>query len=332
LFVINSNKLRALFSREEQLSYARPFLSTISLTLQKLMFVTKPRSFLKYVFENRFAVPSFNCSNLEMARAVVEAAVLEDAPVMIQTDFINFNYGGMEELYGLVRALAEPVNVPVLLHQDHPGEDHNILRSLRRGYYSVMYDGGHLPVADNMRETARFAEIVHAVGANLESEIGLFGGEYQGGEPVRCGPAEAAQMVESGADTLAVSVGSEHGQSSRLDLQLLAEIAETTRIPLVLHGGSGIHPEDAQAATKLNVYKINIGAALINGFVEGLVEGAELPADHEPKHQRILRYVITKLRDIARSRLSLFGASGHGKKLLTQLGTAQADLAERVQR
>ena len=112
------------------------------------MFVTKPRLFLKYVFENRFAVPSFNVSNLEMARAVVEAAVLEDAPVMVQTDFINFNYGGMDELYALVRTLAEPVTVPVLLHQDHPGEDHNILRSLRRGYYSVMYDGGHLPLAE----------------------------------------------------------------------------------------------------------------------------------------------------------------------------------------
>ena len=214
------------------------------------MFVTKPRLFLKYVFENRFAVPSFNVSNLEMARAVVEAALLEDAPVMIQTDFINFNYGGMDELYALIRTLAEPANVPVLLHQDHPGEDRNIIRSLRRGYYSVMYDGGHLPLAENIRETARFAEIVHAAGANLESEIGLFGGEYQGGQPVRCGSAEAAEMAKSGADTLAVSVGSEHGQSSRLDLQLLSDIAEKTGIPLVLHGGSGIHPEDAKAATQ----------------------------------------------------------------------------------
>jgi fructose-bisphosphate aldolase class II len=296
------------------------------------MFVTKPRLFLKYVFENQFAVPSFNVSNLEMARAVVEAAVLEDAPVMIQTDFINFNYGGIEELYALVRSLAEPATVPVLLHQDHPGEDRNIFRTLRRGYFSVMYDGGHLPLAENIRETARFADIVHAAGANLESEIGLFGGEYQGGEPVRAGSAEAAEMAKSGADTLAVSVGSEHGQSSRLDLELLGEIAEKTGIPLVLHGGSGIHPEDTAAATKLNVYKINIGAALINGFVAGLSEGAELPPDQEPKHQRILRHVTAKLRDIARTRLSLFGASGHGKKLLINLDTAATDLATRVQR
>lgn len=296
------------------------------------MFVTKPRLFLKYVFENRFAVPSFNVSNLEMARAAVEAAILEDAPVMIQTDFINFNYGGMDELYGIIRTLAERANVPVLLHQDHPGEDRNIIRSLRRGYYSVMYDGGHLSLDENIRETTRFAGIVHAAGANLESEIGLFGGEYQGGQPVRCGSAEAMQMAESGTDTLAVSVGSEHGQSSRLDLQLLSNIAEKTGIPLVLHGGSGIHPEDAQAATKLNVYKINIGAALINGFVAGLAEGADLPPDQEPKHQRILRHVVAKLRDIARNRLSLFGASGHGKKLLVQLDTAGSDSVDRVHR
>jgi fructose-bisphosphate aldolase class II len=296
------------------------------------MFVTKPRLFLKYVFENRFAVPSFNVSNLEMARAVVEAAMLEDAPVLIQTDFINFNYGGLDELYVLIRSLAERANVPVLLHQDHPGVDRNIIRSLRRGYYSVMYDGGHLPLAENIRETARFAEIVHAAGANLESEIGLFGGEYQGGQPVRCGSAEAVEMAKSGADTLAVSVGSEHGQSSRLDLQLLGDIAEKSGIPLVLHGGSGIHPEDAKAATKLNVYKINIGAALIDGFVDALAEGAELAPDQEPKHQRILRHVIAKLRDIARSRISLFGASGHGKKLLILLDTAEADLTERIHR
>lgn len=293
------------------------------------MFVTKPRLFLKYVFENRFAVPSFNCSNLEMVRAVVDAAVLENAPVMVQTDFINFNYAGINELYSLVRTIAERANAPILLHQDHPGEDRNILRA---GYYSVMYDGAHHPLAENVRETKRFVEIAHAVGANLESEIGLFGGEYQGGKPVYCGPAEAVQMAESGTDTLAVSVGSEHGSSSRLDLKLLSEIAAKTGIPLVMHGGSGIHPEDAQAATKLNVYKINIGAALISGFVAGLAEGAALPPDHEPKHQQILRHVSAKLRDIARGRISLFGASGHGRKLQIELETAGADMTERVRR
>ncbi|MGA8659092.1 MAG: class II fructose-bisphosphate aldolase [Chthoniobacterales bacterium] len=202
------------------------------------MFVTKPRIFLAYVFENRFAVPSFNVSNLEMARAVIEAAELEDAPVMVQTDFINFNYGGMDELSALIRTLAEKAPVPVLMHQDHP-------------------------------YTARRHALIWT---------------------------------------------------------LLSEIAKSTAIPLVLHAGSGIHPEDTKAAAMLNVYKINIGAALIHGFVRGLEEAAALPPDHEPRHQQILRHVVGQLRDIARNRLSSFGASSHGKRLLTKLVSAKETL------
>jgi fructose-bisphosphate aldolase, class II len=295
------------------------------------MFVTKPRLFLRYAAENRFAVPSFNVANLEMIRAVVEAAEIENAPVMVQTDFINFNYGGIEELSGIIRTLADKVAVPVLMHQDHPGEDQNILRTLRAGYKSVMYDGGHLPLADNIKATKRFAEIAHPLGAILETEIGQFGGEYQGGHAIRSATADTADMAEnSGADTLAVSVGSEHGQQTRLDLKLLGDIAKSTGIPLVLHGGSGIHPDDARAATQLGVYKINIGQALISGFVEGMAEGAALPKNHEPRHQQILRYVKDKLRDIARTRLTLFGASGHGTGLASELALAKTDLADRV--
>jgi fructose-bisphosphate aldolase, class II len=84
-------------------------------------------------------------------------------------------------LSGLIRILAEKAPVPVLLHQDHPGKDSNILRSLRPGYYSAMYEGGHLPLAENIAGTTRFAEMAHESGAILESEIGQFGGEYQGG-------------------------------------------------------------------------------------------------------------------------------------------------------
>src|SRR6267378_1596092 len=86
-----------------------------------------------------------------------------------------------------------------------------------------------------------------------------------------------------------------------------------------------------KSATQLNVYKINIGAALINGFVDALTEGAALPPAHDPKHQVILRHVIERLREIARTRLSLFGASSHGKKLLQELIVAQCDLPDRIE-
>src|SRR5260370_25135379 len=172
------------------------------------MFVTKPRLFVNYILKNRFAVPSVNVSNLEMARAVIGAAEFEDAPVMVQTDFINFDYAGMTELSGIIRSLAERASVPVLMHQDHPGKDENIYHSLRHGYFSVMYDGGHHPLADNIRGTIHFAEAAHACGAILKSEIGQFGDEYQGGRAIRSATEETAEMgAKSGADTLAVSVG-----------------------------------------------------------------------------------------------------------------------------
>ena len=110
----------------------------------------------------------------------------------------------------------------------------------------------------------------------------------------------------------------------------MSEIAKSTGIPLVLHGGSGIHPEDTKAAVMLNVYKVNIGAALIHGFVRGLEEAATLPPDHEPRHQQMLRHVLGKLRDIARNRISSFGASHHGKRLLIKLVSAKEDVAGRV--
>src|SRR5258708_34103882 len=112
-------------------------------------------------------------------------------------------------------------------------------------------------------------------------------------------------MVQKcGADDLAVSVGSTHGPKSRLDLELLTKIAEVTRIPLVMHGGSGIHPDDIKAATQLNVYKVNIGTALIRGFVEGLEEASKLPTGWEPRHQQMFSSVPTKVAESDPNRLS----------------------------
>src|SRR5260221_1926575 len=121
----------------------------------------------------------------------------------------------MTELAGLIRIVAERASASVLMHQDHPGKDENIYHSLRHGYFSVMYDGGHHPLADNIRGTIRFAEAAHACGAILESEIGQFGGEYQGGRAIRAATAETAEMAaKSGADTLSVSACSEDRPSA----------------------------------------------------------------------------------------------------------------------
>ena len=291
------------------------------------MHVTKPRLFFDYALQNRFAVPSFNVCNLEIARSVILAAEAENAPIMLQTYFGDLYYGGFDVLPQLLRILAEQARVPVLIHQDHPDNDQMILRTLRCGYYSVMYDGGHLPLEENIKGAAYFAEIAHAMGAAVEAELGQFGGENQGGRVDKASPKETRRMVEeSDIDTLAVSVGSVHGQSSRLDLALLEEIAGVTPAPLVLHGGSGIHPDDLQEAVKMNVVKVNIGADVVRAWMSGLQEGALLESGDKPPHQVMMQHAGAKVSDMARTKLSLMGASDHAGSLLQRLEEEREDL------
>ena len=138
---------------------------------------------------------------------------------------------------------------------------------------------------------------------------------------------EAKILVEeSGIDTLAVSVGSVHGQSSRLDLTLLEEIAEVTPAPLVLHGGSGIHADDLQKAIRMNVVKVNIGADIVRAWMKGLNEGALLESGDEPPHQVMMQHAATKVSEVARMKLALMGASGHARPLLQRLEEENMDL------
>ncbi|MGB7837669.1 MAG: class II fructose-bisphosphate aldolase [Terrimicrobiaceae bacterium] len=292
------------------------------------MFVTKPRVFFDYALRNRFAFTSFNVCNLEIARGVIVAAEAESAPVMLQTYFGDLYHGGLDVFPQLLRILSEQSSVPVLVHQDHPDSDQMILQTLRRGYYSVMYDGAHLPLEGNIAGAAFIVKIARVVGAAVEAELGTFGGESGGGGVIKASPGEAKRMVEeSGIDTLAVSCGSVHGQSSRLDLSLLERIAQVTPAPLVLHGGSGIDPDDLREGIKMNVVKVNIGADIVRAWMSGVQEGASLESGHEPPHLVMMRHASTKVTEVARKKLSLMGASSHAKPLLQKLEEVRDDLS-----
>jgi ketose-bisphosphate aldolase len=273
------------------------------------MLINNPREYLRYAHQQHFAMPAFNVCNLEMARAVIEAATLERAPVIVQTYTGDLAHGAWEDgigpLPGIIKHLAGQTPYPVFLHLDHgPGLEFN-LRCLREGYSSVMFDGHHLSLDEALAETAVIARAAHAFGAAVEGELGTFGGE-QGSQEFTT-PDEAPLMFERGqVDMLAVSVGSEHGQSSRLQLDLLKEIADKARGPLVLHGGSGIHEEDVRAAVQLGVVKINIGAALSRAWNQGAREGLEASEGH----YGVLKQAMRRVREEAQRRLRLMGAAG----------------------
>ena len=133
-------------------------------------------------------------------------------------------------------------------------------------------------------------------------------------------------VEESGIDTLAVSVGSVHGQNSRLDLALLEEIAQLTPAPLVLHGGSGIHPDDVREAIQMNVVKVNIGADIVRAWMKGINEGISMVCGEKPPHEVMLRHAGGRVSEVARLKLSLMGASRHAEALSQRLSEASADL------
>ncbi len=269
------------------------------------MLVRAPREFIGRLRAERYAVPAFDVCNLELAKAVLEAAVEARAPVILATYTGDLAHAGLRPLARLIKALAEEAPVPVMLHLDHGTGFELAVRCLAEGYSSVMFDGSHLPLEDNVREARAIADVAHAVGAAMEGEVGSFGGEQ--GAVVLTEPADAAAMFDrGGVDLLAVSVGSVHGQASRLDLGRLEEIARRAPGPLVLHGGSGIHPDDVRRAVALGVVKLNIGHALFAAWLEGLREGLAASSDH----YEVLARGMARVREEARRRFVLTGAAG----------------------
>jgi fructose-bisphosphate aldolase class II len=272
------------------------------------MLIQNPRQFLRHAYEQHFAMPAFNVCNMEMAKAVIEAAVFEQAPVIVQTypgDLAHAAFGpDVGPLPVLIKAMAQEAPVPVILHLDHgPGLEFN-LRCLRAGYNSVMYDGHDLPLESALSETALIVRAAHALNASVEGELGTFGGGQ--GSLDLTDPDDVPLMFEQGVDMLAVSVGSEHGQASRLDLDLLKAIAAKAKAPLVLHGGSGIHEDDVCAALQWGVVKINIGAALSRAWCAGSREALEAGCDH----YGVLKTAMDRVREVAQHRLRLMRATG----------------------
>ena len=268
-----------------------------------MVLVADARPLYARAFEERFAMPAFNVCNLEMAQGCLAAAEDERAPILLQTYPGDLEHGG-EALISLLRTLISETSVPVILHLDHGQDLGMIAACLKRDYASVMFDGAELGLEKNTVETRRVADMAHAFSSSLEGELGLFGGDH--GSVLYTDPDEAERYTaESGADTLAVSVGSEHHQASRLDLKRLEAIARRTNHPLVLHGGSGIHPDDVREAAAFGVVKINIGHAISKAMTEA-AEGLNPNLDH----YAMLSLMREKVREVAAEKIRIMGATG----------------------
>ncbi|TDC23709.1 ketose-bisphosphate aldolase [Streptomyces sp. 8K308] len=232
--------------------------------------VTPCAELLSAAFATGRALPAFNVITLEHAQAVVAAAEAAHAPVVLQVsqNAVAHHGGRLAPLAAALTALAAASPASLALHLDHVTDGELLRAAPAAGFGSVMFDASRLPYDENVKATAEAVRFGHAHGLLVESELGRIGGKAGDAHApgVRTDPAEAAAYVAAtGVDALAVAVGSAHAMVRRtaaLDHPLIARLAATTGVPLVLHGSSGVPDEELRRAVTAGMTKINIGTAL----------------------------------------------------------------------
>ncbi|MDY6017168.1 MAG: class II fructose-bisphosphate aldolase [Oscillospiraceae bacterium] len=215
-----------------------------------------------------YAVGSFSVANMEMVLGVLKAVEETKSPAIIQIAEVRLNHSPLELIGLLMVAAAKNSPMPVAVHFDHGKTTEKIKQALDIGFTSVMFDGSHLPFEENSAVTASVKQLAAGYGADCEGEIGCVGGSEDGSEDIAINctsPEQAHEFSEkTGVDALAVAIGNAHGnykQAPKLRFDILEETAALVKAPLVLHGGTGILPDDFRKCIKLGISKINIATA-----------------------------------------------------------------------
>jgi len=259
-----------------------------------------------------FAIPGFNVSNVEMLLGVIDAAEATRAAIFLQFNPSNLKHiGGVELAATIARAAAAAASVPVALHLDHGPSLALVRQAARAGFTTLMFDGSTFPLDRNRIETMEAYAVAQEFGVPLEAELGHVGGREPGvatSEGVLTDPEVAAQFVQdTRIDALAVSVGTAHGLAGAVDAALVAELrAATRRLPLVLHGGSGVTPHDMRRAVDAGIRKVNFSSELHAAFARALQVG--IGADPRPA----LTAAREAVAQVAADRIGLLGAAGSG--------------------
>jgi fructose-bisphosphate aldolase class II len=268
--------------------------------------------------ERKYAIGSFNAWDVYSAKNITHSAEKMRSPVIISLWQPELNFAGERQLFELCISFAVDVSVPVAIFIDHAKDVHAIERAIKLGATSVMIDGSHLSLEENITLTAMAAALAHSAGVSIEGEIGVLG-EEEGSEPDEAfytDEREAEVFVrDTGIDALAVAIGNAHGyykRAPRLDLDRLAAIGSRVDVPLVLHGGSGIPPNDLQAAVQRGITKVNIGVEPRSAFIKGLRESLAEIDESEKFPHRIFPPALERHAQLIEEKMVLLGSEGRG--------------------
>ena len=281
--------------------------------------VVSMRETLERAFAGRYGVPAINILNDLTIEAVLDAAVEEQSPLIVQTSVKTVKMYGRDELYGIFTALVRDVDVPVSLHLDHCPDREVISSCLEGGWNSVLFDAHELDVAENLRQTTEVVEQARRSGASVEGEIeGIQGVE----DDIGSDEASVQQSLEvaidfikrTGVDCFAPAIGNAHGQYARtpvLDHQRVTDLVEATGIPMALHGGTGLSKEQFHDLIGRGCAKVNISTALKEAYMKSSLEflrGAEEKGKWDPPS--LFKHQSAAVTEVAREHMRLFGSSG----------------------
>ena len=263
-----------------------------------------------------YAVGAFNAENMEMVKAIIQAAEELKAPVMIQTTPSTIKYGTLETYHAIVAAEAAKASVPVCLHLDHGSSFELAMQALDAGYTSVMIDGSKLDFEENIAVSKKVADVAAAIGVPCEAELGKVGGKEDdlvAEADTNTDPAQAKEFAErTGVTSLAIAIGTAHGfyvGTPVLDKERLSEISKVVDIPLVLHGASGLTDEDVSDCVKRGICKVNFATELRAAYSKAVKEIFENDPDvFDPKAYG--KAGIAAVKELVKGRMKVCGCDG----------------------
>ena len=282
------------------------------------------KEMLDKAYANGYAIGHFNTNNLEWTKAILKASEEKQTAVIVAASEGAIKYmGGFRVVADLVKAMHDEmgITVPVAIHLDH-GSYEGAKKAIEAGFTSVMFDGSHFPLDENLEKTKEIVELAHSKGISVEAEVGGIGGEEDGvtsaGELADV--EECKKIAGLGIDFLAAGIGNIHGvypaDWQGLNFDRLKEISDAVNMPIVLHGGTGIPDDQIKKAISLGVSKINVNTECQLVFAEATRKYIEAGKDQEGKGfdpRKLLADGTQAVIDKVEEKIDMFGSENSAK-------------------
>jgi fructose-bisphosphate aldolase class II len=288
--------------------------------LEESKMLTSATEMLRKARDGKYAVGQFNINNLEWTKAILLTAQELNSPVILGVSEGAGKYmTGFETVAAMVAAMDKSlgITVPVALHLDH-GSYEGCYKCIKAGFTSIMFDGSHFPIDENVAKTTELVNVAHNLGLSIEAEVGAIGGEEDGviGKGECADPNECKQIADLGVDFLAAGIGNIHGvypsNWEGLSFETLEAINKTVgEMPLVLHGGTGIPDDMIKKAISLGVAKINVNTECQLVFAEATRGYIEAGKDQQGKGfdpRKLLAPGFEAIKAKVKEKMELFGS------------------------